>query len=195
MRELNPKVDEFIINAKKWHKEYQLLRQIVLDTELTEEVKWGVPCYSYNNGNVLLIHGFKDYCAILFVKGSLLKDPKNLLIQQTEYVQAARQIRFKSVDEINQLAPSIKEYILQAIEIEKAGLKVAFKTVEETEFCEEFQAKLDESPELKTAFEKLTPGRRKAYNYYFSSAKQSLTRISRVEKYIPKILEGKGMDD
>ncbi len=129
------------------------------------------------------------------MKGSLLKDPKNLLIQQTEYVQAARQIRFKSVDEINQLAPSIKEYILQAIEIEKAGLKVAFKTVKETEFCEEFQTKLDESPELKTAFEKLTPGRRKAYNYYFSSAKQSLTRISRVEKYIPKILEGKGMDD
>lgn len=195
MNKLNPKVDELILKAKKWQEEFEKLRSIVLDCGLTEEVKWGQPCYTSENKNIVLIHGFKEYCALLFFKGALLKDAKGILIQQTENVQAARQIRFTSVAEIVDLEPIMKSYIIEAIEVEKAGLKVDLKKTSEYTIPEEFQKELDVNPTLKDAFEGLTPGRQRAYIYYFSQPKQSKTRESRVEKYMQQILEGKGLYD
>ena len=192
---MNPKVDEFISNAKKWQEEFEKLRVIILDCELTEELKWGVPCYTFQKNNIVLIHGFKEYCAILFIKGALLQDAKGILIQQTENVQAGRQIRFTNVQEIVKKEAILKAYIYEAIEVEKAGLQVNFKKNTEYTIPEEFSNKLDEIPALKTAFEALTPGRQKAYIYYFSEPKQSKTRQSRVEKYMQQILNGKGLND
>lgn len=192
---LNPKVDEFLSKATKWKEEYEKLRGIALDCELTEEFKWMHPCYTFENKNVVLIHGFKEYCALLFPKGALLKDPHGVLIQQTENVQAARQIRFTDVQEIIELEPIIKEYILEAVEAEKAGLKVELKKTEEYTIPEELQEKFHENPALKTAFEGLTPGRQRAYILHFSQPKQSKTRVSRIEKNTPKILAGKGLND
>jgi uncharacterized protein YdeI (YjbR/CyaY-like superfamily) len=195
MNETNAKVDSFISKAKKWQKEYESLREIVLDCGLTEELKWGVPCYTYQNANLVLIHGFKEYCALLFMKGALMKDPKGILIQQTENVQAGRQIRFTSSEQIDKLKTALKAYIKDAIAVEKSGAKIEFKKAADFAVAEEFQRQLDQSTHLKEAFEALTPGRQKAYLLYFSSAKQSKTREARVEKAIPKILEGLGMDD
>ncbi|NRD79981.1 YdeI/OmpD-associated family protein [Bacillus sp. BRMEA1] len=192
---INPKVDEFLSKAKKWKVEYEKLRNIILDCELTEEFKWMHPCYTFENKNIVLIHGFKEYCALLFHKGSLLKDTHRILIQQTENVQAARQIRFTNVQEILEMETILKAYINEAIEVEKAGLEVEFKKHTEYIIPEEFQNKLDEIPALKTAFEALTPGRQRAYLLYFAGPKQSKTRVSRVEKYIQKILDGKGLND
>ncbi|MGR2792115.1 YdeI/OmpD-associated family protein [Bacillus subtilis] len=191
----NPKVDEFLSKAKKWKEEFEKLRTIILDCELTEDFKWMHPCYTYNNKNVVLIHGFKEYCALLFHKGALLQDAHGILIQQTENVQAARQIRFTNVQEINELENILKAYIHEAIEVEKAGLKVEVNKIIELNIPEELQNKFDEIPALKTAFEALTPGRQRAYTLYFSQAKQSKTRESRVEKYVQKILDGKGLKD
>lgn len=191
----NPKVDEFLSKAKTWKAEYEVLRTIALDSGLTEEFKWMHPCYTLDNKNVFLIHGFKEYCALLFHKGALLKDPKGILIQQTENVQAARQIRFTNVHEIIEIESDLKAYIEQAIEVEKAGLAVAFKKKEDFEIPEELQTKFNELPALKIAFEALTPGRQRAYIYYFSQAKQAKTRLSRIEKYTQQILDGKGMND
>ncbi|CAI6241752.1 MULTISPECIES: YdeI/OmpD-associated family protein [Bacillus] len=191
----NPKVDEFLSEAKKWKEEFEKLRTIILDCELTEDFKWMHPCYTYNNKNVVLIHGFKEYCALLFHKGALLQDAHGILIQQTENVQAARQIRFTNVQEINELENILKAYIHEAIEVEKAGLKVEVNKNIELNIPEELQNKFDEIPALKTAFEALTPGRQRAYTLYFSQAKQSKTRESRVEKYVQKILDGKGLKD
>ncbi|WP_153529980.1 YdeI/OmpD-associated family protein [Bacillus sp. TYF-B5-5] len=191
----NPKVDEFLSKAKKWKEEFEKLRTIILDCELTEDFKWMHPCYTYNNKNVVLIHGFKEYCALLFHKGALLQDAHGILIQQTENVQAARQIRFTNVQEINELENILNAYIHEAIEIEKAGLKVDVNKNIELNITEELQNKFDEIPALKTAFEALTPGRQRAYTLYFSQAKQSKTRESRVEKYVQKILDGKGLKD
>jgi uncharacterized protein YdeI (YjbR/CyaY-like superfamily) len=171
------------------------LRMIILDCGLTEELKWGCPCYTFQNRNIVLIHGFKEYCALLFFKGALLNDPNGILIQQTENVQAARQIRFKNVREIIKLKTILKAYIYEAIEVEKAGLQVKLKKTTEYKIPEEFQKKLDQIPALKTAFNALTPGRQRAYIFYFSQAKQSKTRESRVEKYMKQILKGKGLDD
>ena len=192
---MNPKVDEFIIKAKQWQEEYETLREIILDCGLTEELKWGVPCYTIENSNIVLIHGFKEYCAVLFFKGALLKDSMGILIQQTANTQSTRQIRFTGVDEIVEMESLLKAYIYEAIEVEKAGLKVELKETNEYEVPEEFQAKLEELPALKTAFEGLTPGRQRAYLLYFSSAKQAKTREARVEKYMQHILDGKGLDD
>ncbi|TWE01931.1 uncharacterized protein YdeI (YjbR/CyaY-like superfamily) [Neobacillus bataviensis] len=192
---MNPKVDEFLSKAKKWKEEYEKLRQIVLDCELTEEYKWMHPCYTFEKKNIVLIHGFKEYCALLFHKGALLKDAKGILIQQTENVQAARQIRFTNVQEIIAMETILKDYIYEAIEVEKAGLEVNFKKNTDYTIPEEFQNKLDEIPALKTAFEALTPGRQRAYIFHFSQPKQSKTRVSRVEKYMPQILNGKGLND
>ncbi|OUQ89312.1 hypothetical protein B5G50_04460 [Brevibacillus brevis] len=191
----NPKVDEFLGKAKKWKSEYEKLRRIVLDCELTEDFKWMHPCYTFEKKNIVLIHGFKEYCALLFQKGALLKDPNGILIQQTENVQAARQIRFTSVEEIMEMESILKAYIQEAIEVEKAGLEVDFKKHEEYAIPEEFQNKLDEIPDLKTAFEALTPGRQRAYLLHFSAPKQAKTRESRVEKCMQQILEGKGLND
>ncbi|MED0589022.1 YdeI family protein [Bacillus subtilis] len=191
----NPKVDEFLSKAKKWKEEFEKLRTIILDCELTEDFKWMHPCYTYNNKNVVLIHGFKEYCALLFHKGALLQDAHGILIQQTENVQAARQIRFTNIQEINELENILKAYIHEAIEVEKAGLKVEVNKNIELNIPEELQNKFDEIPALKTAFEALTPGRQRAYTLYFSQAKQSKTRESRVEKYVQKILDGKGLKD
>ncbi|MED3514045.1 YdeI family protein [Bacillus subtilis] len=191
----NPKVDEFLSKAKKWKEEFEKLRTIILDCELTEDFKWMHPCYTYNNKNVVLIHGFKEYCALLFHKGALLQDTDGILIQQTENVQAARQVRFTNVQEINELENILKAYIHEAIEVEKAGLKVEVNKNIELNIPEELQKKFDEIPALKTAFEALTPGRQRAYTLYFSQAKQSKTRESRVEKYVQKILDGKGLKD
>jgi uncharacterized protein YdeI (YjbR/CyaY-like superfamily) len=190
---MNPKVDFFFSKAKKWHEEFEKLRTIVLDCGLTEELKWGKPCYSFQKSNVVLIHGFKDYCALLFFKGALLKDPQCILIQQTENVQAARQLRFTNGREIVKMEPVLKAYIKQAKE--KAGLKVNFKKTSEFKIPEEFQKKLDEIPALKTAFAALTPGRQRGYLLYFSAPKQSKTRESRVEKCVQEILDGKGLND
>mgnify|MGYP001109184311 FL=1 len=191
----NPKVDEFLSKAKKWKEEFEKLRTIILDCELTEDFKWMHPCYTYHNKNIVLIHGFKEYCALLFHKGALLQDAHGILIQQTENVQAARQIRFTNVQEINELENILKAYIHEAIEVEKAGLKVEVNKNIELNIPEELQNKFDEIPALKTAFEALTPGRQRAYTLYFSQAKQSKTRESRVEKYVQKILDGKGLKD
>ncbi|AFQ56437.1 hypothetical protein BHY07_02995 [Bacillus subtilis subsp. subtilis] len=191
----NPKVDEFLSKAKKWKEEFEKLRTIILDCELTEDFKWMHPCYTYHNKNIVLIHGFKEYCALLFHKGVLLQDTDGILIQQTENVQAARQIRFTNVQEINELENILKAYIHEAIEVEKAGLKVDVNKNIELNIPEELQNKFDEIPALKIAFEALTPGRQRAYTLYFSQAKQSKTRESRVEKYVQKILDGKGLKD
>ncbi|MGE7591993.1 YdeI/OmpD-associated family protein [Peribacillus frigoritolerans] len=191
----NPKVDEFLGKAKKWKEEYETLRNIVLDCELTEEFKWMHPCYTFENKNIVLIHGFKEYCALLFHKGALLKDSHGLLIQQTENVQGARQIRFTNVQEIVATESILKAYIHEAIEVEKAGLEVEFKKNEEFIIPEELHNKFDDIPALKTAFEALTPGRQRAYILYFSQAKQSKTRESRIEKCMQKILDGKGLKD
>jgi len=192
---MNPKVDWYFSKAKKWQEEIEKLRTIVLDCGLTEELKWGVPCYTFQKSNIVLIHVFKEYCAFLFFKGALLNDANGLLIRQTKNVQAARQLRFTSVREIVKMKPILKAYIYEAIEVEKAGLKVKFKKTTEFKIPEEFQNKLDEIPALKTAFHALTPGRQRAYFLYFSAPKQSKTRESRVEKCMPQILNGKGLDD
>ncbi|MCK2018060.1 MULTISPECIES: YdeI family protein [Peribacillus] len=191
----NPKVDEFLGKAKKWKEEYETLRNIVLNCELTEEFKWMHPCYTFENKNIVLIHGFKEYCALLFHKGALLQDAHGLLIQQTENVQGARQIRFTNVQEIVATESILKAYIHEAIEVEKAGLEVEFKKNEEFIIPEELHNKFDDIPALKTAFEALTPGRQRAYILYFSQAKQSKTRESRIEKCMQKILDGKGLKD
>lgn len=192
---MNPKVDDFLSKSEKWREEFTKLRAIILDCDLTEELKWGVPCYTFEGKNIVLIHGFKEYCAILFVKGALLRDPEHILIQQTENVQAGRQIRFINIQEIAQKEALIKAYILEAIEAEKAGLEVELKKNTEYTVPEELQTKFDENPALKTAFEALTPGRQRAYLLHFSQPKQSKTRESRVEKNIPQILSGKGLND
>ena len=192
---MNPKVDFYFNKAKKWQEELMQLRTIVLDCHLIEELKWGCPCYTFESSNIVLIHAFKEYCALLFFKGALLKDPKKILIQQTENVQSARQIRFTSVQEITKMKAVVKAYIYEAVEVEEAGLKVELKKTEEYKVPEEFQAKLDKDAKLKKAFYALTPGRQRAYLFYFSQAKQSKTREARVEKFIPQILDGKGLDD
>ena len=191
----NPKVDWFFDKKTKWQQAYQELRELALSFDLTEELKWGCPCYTIGKSNIFLIHGFKDYCALLFMQGALLKDTKNILIQQTENVQSARQIRFANVEEILKNKSTIKSYIKEAIQLDKAGLKVELKKTTEFKMPDEFQSALNEMLELKTAFEALTPGRQRGYLLYFSSAKQSKTRNERVEKYIPKILDGKELDD
>lgn len=192
---MNPKVDGFLKRAEKWQEEFKKLRTIILDCQLTEELKWGVPCYALDGKNVVLMHGFKEYCALLFVKGVLLKDAKRILIQQTENVQAARQIRFTNVRQIVDMTPVLKAYIQEAIEVEKTGLKVKLKKTSDFAIPMEFQKKLDESPALKKAFAALTPGRQRGYIFYFSAPKQSKTRESRVEKCMPQIRGGKGLDD
>ncbi|GAA4165996.1 YdeI family protein [Chryseobacterium ginsenosidimutans] len=192
---MNPKVDFFFDKAKQWQKEFEKLRAIALDTGLEEDLKWGCPCYTYHEKNIFLIHGFKEYCALLFFKGALLNDTDNILIQQTENVQAARQIRFTSLQQIIDLEKVIKTYIYEAVEVERSGVKVEMKKTKEFEIPEEFQKKLDENSELKKSFEALTQGRQRAYLLYFSSAKQSKTRESRIKKYIPEILKGKGIND
>jgi uncharacterized protein YdeI (YjbR/CyaY-like superfamily) len=192
---MNRRVDVFLSKEKQWREEFEKLRAIILDCDLTEELKWGQPCYTFEGKNILLIHGFKDYCAILFMKGALLEDTKGILIQQTANVQAARQIRFTSVREIVKMKTVLKSYIHQAIEIEKAGMKVPLKKTTEYEIPEEFQVRLNKSAALKKAFFALTPGRQRAYLLYFSAAKQSKTRESRVEKSVTAILKGKGLDD
>ena len=192
---MNPKVDFFFNKAKKWQEEFEKLRIIVHNCGLTEELKWGVPCYTFEERNIVLIHGFKEYCALLFMKGALLQDVNGILVQQTENVQSARQIRFTNVGEIVKREAVLKAYIYEAIEVEKAGLKVALKKSTELIFPEEFQNKLGEIPALKTAFEALTPGRQRGYNLYFSAPKQSKTRAARVEKCMQQILDGKGLDD
>lgn len=192
---MNPSVEFYFTKAKTWQKELEQLRSIVLDCGLTEELKWGCPCYTFEKKNIVLIHVFKEYCAYLFFKGALLNDANSILVQQTKNVQSARQVRFINVREIVKLERILKAYIYEAIEVEKAGLKVDLKQKAELEFPEEFQKKLKENPRLKTAFNALTPGRQRAYNLYFSAAKQSKTRESRIEKYIPQILKGKGIND
>jgi len=195
MNTMNPKVDFFFSKAKMWQEEFEKLRMIILDCGLTEELKWGVPCYTFQKSNIVLIHGFKEYCAILFVKGTLLHDVHGLLIQQTENVQAARQIRFTNVLEIVEMEPILKAYIHEAIEVEKAGLKVNYKKPTEFIIPEEFINKLEEVHGLQDAFDALTPGRQRAYILYFSAPKQSKTRESRVEKCMQQILNGKGLND
>ena len=212
MSRMNPKVDFFFNKAKKWHEEFEKLRMLILDCGLIEELKWGQPCYTsptrsspsvpalaggraFQNRNIVLIHGFKEYCALLFFKGALLNDANGILIQQTKNVQAARQIRFTNVRQIVKMEPILKAYIFEAIEVEKAGLKVPLKKTTDFKIPEEFQNKLDKIPALKTAFDALTPGRQRAYIFYFSQPKQSKTRESRVEKCMKQILKGKGLND
>jgi uncharacterized protein YdeI (YjbR/CyaY-like superfamily) len=192
---MNPKVDKFLGKVKKWHEEFEKLRMIILDCGLSEELKWGQPCYSLGKSNIVLIHGFKEYCAVLFFKGALLNDVKGILIQQTENVQAARQIRFTNIREIVKLESILKAYIYEAIEVEKAGLKVPLKKTAEYKIPEELKKKLDTTPALKTAFYALTPGRQRGYMLYFSAPKQSKTRESRIEKSMEQILNGKGLND
>ena len=194
-KKTNPDVDWYFDKADPWQQEVKLLRSIPLDCGLVEVLKWGSPCYALDGSNVVLIHTFKEYCAFLFFKGALLKDPENILVQQTEKVQAARQIRFTDAKSIRKLRPVLKSYIQQAIEVEKSGAKVAMKRVSEYPVAEEFQRRLDEHPSLRAAFEKLTPGRQKAYLFYFSGAKKSETRVARVEKCIPQILDGIGLEE
>jgi uncharacterized protein YdeI (YjbR/CyaY-like superfamily) len=195
MNSMNPKVDFYFDKAQKWQEEIEKLRTIVLDCGLTEELKWGCPCYTYQHKNIVLIHVFKEYCALLFFKGALLQDPEGILIQQTAHVQAARQIRFTGLQEIVKQAPALKAYIHQAIEVEKAGLSVPLKKTAEFSMPEEFQKRLKKDANLKTAFEALTPGRQRAYILHFSAPKQSKTRESRIDKCIPQILDGKGLND
>jgi uncharacterized protein YdeI (YjbR/CyaY-like superfamily) len=192
---MNPKVDWYFTKAKKWQEEQKQMRLIALDCGLTEELKWGCPCYAYEKSNIVLIHAFKEYCAFLFFKGALLKDTKKILIQQTENVQAARQIRFTGVQEIVKMKRTLKDYIFEAIKVEEAGLKVPMKKATEFKMPEEFETKLKKMPALKKAFYALTPGRQRGYLLYFSSAKQSKTRASRVDKFTQPILDGKGLED
>lgn len=192
---MNPKVDFYFDKGGKWQKEIEQLRTIVLDCGLMEELKWGCPCYTFQKTNVVLIHVFKDYCAFLFFKGALLNDPEGILVQQTKNVQSARQIRFTNVKEIGKLESALKAYIYEAIEVEKAGLKVKLKKTKDFAIPEEFQKKLNKMPALKKAFSALTPGRQRAYIFYFSQAKLSKTREARVEKYVKQILKGKGLED
>lgn len=192
---MNSKVDFYFNKAEKWQEEIEHMRMIALDCGLNEELKWGCPCYTLQGRNIVLIHVFKEYCAFLFFKGALLGDPKNILIQQSEQVQSARQIRFTNVKKIIKLKPALKAYIYEAIEVEKAGLKVVLKKTKEYPVPEEFQKKLDENAALRKAFEALTPGRQRGYLLHFSSPKQSKTRESRIEKSTPQILNGKGLND
>ena len=192
---MNPEVNWFFDKSTKWQEAYQELREIALSFDLKEELKWGCPCYTIGKSNIFLIHGFKDYCALLFMQGALLKDTNSILIQQTENVQSARQIRFTTVEEILKSKSIIVAYIKEAIELHKAGLKVELKKTTEFIMPDEFQSALNEMSDLKIAFDKLTPGRQRGYLLHFSSAKQSKTRKERIEKYIPKILDGKGLDD
>lgn len=192
---MNPKVDFYFTKTEKWQEELKALRTLCLHCGLTEELKWGVPCYTFENRNVVLIHAFKGYCALLVMKGALLTDADGLLIQQTENVQAARQIRFTGVREIAEKQAVLKAYIYEAMEIEKAGLKVDLKKTEAFTVPEEFEKKLAEDAALKTAFEALTPGRQRAYLLHFSQPKQAKTRTARIEKYAPQILNGKGLND
>jgi uncharacterized protein YdeI (YjbR/CyaY-like superfamily) len=195
MNNTNPKVDWFFDKDTNWKKEYEKLRMIILDCGLIEELKWGCPCYTYEKTNILLIHGFKEYCALLFFKGALLNDPNGILIQQTKNVQSARQIRFTNVKEIKEMEKILKAYVYEAIEVERAGLKVKMKQTSDLEIPGEFQKKLNKSAALKKAFEKLTPGRQRQYIFHFSQPKLSKTRETRVEKYIKYILAGKGLND
>lgn len=195
MSKTNSKADFFFQKAGKWQSAFEKLRNIAVSTELTEDLKWGCPCYTYQEKNIFLIHGFKDYCALLFFKGALMKDPEQILVQQTENVQSARQIRFADLHQISDLENSIRKYIFNAVEIEESGAKVEMKPTRAFEMPEEFRQKVETDAVLKTAFEALTPGRQRAYLLYFSSAKQSKTRESRIEKYIPEILAGKGLND
>jgi uncharacterized protein YdeI (YjbR/CyaY-like superfamily) len=192
---MNPKVDFYFDKAEKWQKEVEKLRTIILDCQLTEELKWGCPCYRYQEANIVLIHVFKEYCALLFFKGALLNDPNGILIQQTEHVQAARQIRFTNLREIVKQEAIVKSYIYEAIEVERAGLKVKLKKTAAFPMPDEFKMKLDKKPALKTAFYALTPGRQRGYLLHFAAPKQAKTRESRVEKWIPQILKGKGLND
>ena len=192
---MNPKVDWYFSKNEKWEKEIKKLRMIIHDCGLNEELKWGCPCYTHQNRNIVLIHVFKEYCAVLFFKGALLNDANGILIQQTETVQAARQVRFTNLQEIGKMEKALKAYIYEAIEVEKAGLNVKLKKTTEFKIPEEFKKKLDKTPALKTAFDGLTPGRQRGYLLYFSAPKQSKTRESRVEKYIKQILNGKGLVD
>ena len=192
---LNPEVDSFILNEGKWKREFEELRRIILECELTEEVKWGVPCYTHDDKNIVLMHGFKEYCALLFVKGVLLKDPEGVLVSQTENVQSARQIRFKGFDEIVRMEKTIRTYVDEAIEIEKSGKKVRFKDQTDFNIPVELQEKFDDNVLLKTAFEALTPGRQRAYVLYFSEPKKKETRRSRIDKHVQRILNGKGLRD
>ncbi|CAM3548802.1 MULTISPECIES: YdeI/OmpD-associated family protein [Saccharibacillus] len=191
----NPKVDAFLKHASQWQSEYAKLRSLALDSEMTEDLKWGQPCYTIQGGNVVLIHGFKEYCALLFIKGSLLQDNEQMLIQQTQKVQAGRQLRFRNLEEIEQQEERIRAYIREAIEIERAGLKVELKPSEEYAIPLELQVRFDGSPELKTAFEALTPGRQRAYLLHFSEPKQSKTREARIDKHVPRIMQGQGLND
>jgi len=193
----NPKVDVFLEEKEeaRWKKEFTKLRQIALSCPVTEELKWGKPCYEYEGHNVVLMHGFKEYCALLFAKGALLRDPKGILVQQTKNVQAARQIRFTSAKEITTLAATIKAYILEAVELEKSGAKVEYKRTDDFAVAPEFQARLDNTPSLKAAFEALTPGRQRGYLLYFAGAKQTATRATRVEKCVRRIYDGRGLND
>lgn len=192
---MNPKVDAFLGRTKSWQDEFEKLRTIVLECGLNEELKWGQPCYSYDGTNVVLMHGFNDYCALLFFKGALLKDPSGILVQQTENVQAARQIRFTDARQIVKMKATIKAYIHEAIEVERAGLKVPMKKTSEFKMPDEFKARLEKSSSLKKAFYALTPGRQRAYLLYFASAKLAKTREERIDKYAPLILKGKGLND
>ena len=192
---MNPKVDWFFTKDTQWQKEYAALRKIILDCGLTEEMKWGCPCYTLEKKNIVIIHGFNEYCALLFFKGALLKDAKAILVQQTKNVQAARQLRFESAKQIVKLKLTIKAYIKEAIEVEKAGLKVKMKKTKEFKMPEEFKNVLEDQPKLKKAFHALTPGRQRGYLLYFSQAKQVKTRVARIEKYTDKIINGKGLDD
>lgn len=192
---MNPKVDAFLKRQDKWRPEFVRLRAILLGSRLTEDLKWGQPCYALEGKNVALIHGFKEYCAILFNKGALLKDPEGVLIQQTKNVQAARQIRFTSVRDVSKLTKTVKAYVLEAIAIERAGLKVQYKKTEDMEVPEELASKLAANAKLRAAFAALTPGRQRGYVFHFSQPKLAKTRAARVEKNVPRILEGLGLDD
>jgi len=192
---MNPKVDWYFEKNEKWQKETRKLRTIILDSGLTEELKWGCPCYTYESRNVVLIHVFKEYCAVLFFKGALLADPDGILVQQTENVQAARQVRFTNIKEVKERERILKTYIYEAIEVERAGLQVKLKKTKDFKIPEEFQTKLDKMPSLKKAFDSLTPGRQRGYIFHFSQPKLSKTREARVEKYLKQILSGKGLDD
>ena len=191
----NPKVDQYLSRLKSWKAETETLRSIILDCGLTEELKWMHPCYTYEGSNIVLIHGFKEYCAVLFFKGVLLNDPDGILVQQTENVQGARQVRFKSLAEVNAVAKSLKAYIYEAIEVERAGLKVPLKKTADFPVTAEFQEKLTKEPGLKKAFKSLTAGRQRAYLLHFSTPKQSKTREARIEKAIPQIMDGRGLND
>ena len=192
----NPKADAvFASRSGAWRAEFEALREIVLRCPVTEEIKWGWPCYSYEGANVVVIHGFKDYCALLFMKGALMKDPEGILIQQTENVQSARQIRFTSLGEIARLKGALQAYVEDAIALTKTGAKVEKKTTADFPFPEELRDRMDKDPDLRAAFEALTPGRQRGYLFHFNSAKQSKTREARIEKHLPRILQGKGLED